>query len=150
MTHIRWSYFAVTVFALLGATCAAAQEQAVTQNGISFVSGGVGADSEERLKAQEKDFNLKLVLTLIEGNYVSGVDVVVKNAAGSTLVEHTAEGPFFMAKLPAGKYTVAATYSSKSQTRKFAIGGKGLHTEYLRWPSDPKTDFTLPPEGTNK
>jgi hypothetical protein len=36
------------------------------QNGATFISGGIGIDSQERLTAREKEFNLKLVFTLAE------------------------------------------------------------------------------------
>ncbi|RSL37836.1 hypothetical protein CEP53_015448, partial [Fusarium sp. AF-6] len=100
----------------------------------------------ERLKAREREFNLKLVFTLVEGNYVADVGVTIKNAAGKTMVEHVADGPFFMAKLPAGAYSVTTVYEGKTQTRKVSIRDGRLHTEYIRWPSNPATDFPLPRE----
>ena len=127
-----------------------APEKVSTQNGVSFISGGIGMDSEERLKAREKEFNLKLVFTLVEGNYVADVGVTIKNAAGKTMVEHVADGPFFMAKLPAGAYSVTAAYEGKTQTRKVSVRDGRLHTEHIRWPSNPETDFPLPPEKTRK
>lgn len=136
---------AATMIAVLGTAQAPAQENVVTQNNVSFVSGGVGVDSEERLKAREKEFNLKLVFTLIEGNYLADVSVRIADTAGKTVIEHVADGPFFMAKLPAGAYMLTASYGDKTQTRKIMVG-KGLRTEYLRWPSNPQTDFSLPRE----
>jgi len=150
MRHLKSLNLAFTILAMVVATCAAAQEQVATQNGVSFISGGIGAGSQEHLKTLEKDFNLKLVFTLSEGNYVADANVVLKNGAGKTLIDHASDGPFFMAKLPAGKYSVTATHSGRTQTRSFTIGSKGMHTEYLRWPSNPKTDFTLPHEATKK
>lgn len=150
MPQSKWLSFVLVFVALLVPAWVIAQEDVATQGGVSFVSGGVGLDSQERLRAREKEFNLKLVFTLVEGNYVADAGVVLKNAAGKILLEATADGPFFLAKLPAGKYTVIATLSGKSETRMFAIRSKGLHTEYLRWPSNPETDFTLPPEGKDK
>jgi len=136
---------AATMIAVLGTAQAPAQEKVVTHNNVSFVSGGVGVDSEERLKAREKEFNLKLVFTLVEGNYLADVSVRVADASGKTVIEHVADGPFFMAKLPAGTYMLTASYGDKTQTRKIMVG-KGLRTEYLRWPSNPQTDFSLPRE----
>jgi len=59
---------------------------------------------------------------IVEGNYLAGVGVTVKNAAGKTVIEHTADGPFFMAKLPAGTYSVSVVDDGKAQTRKVAVG----------------------------
>ena len=123
----------------------AQQEQVLSRGGVSYLSGGVGITSHDRLKAREKEFNLKLVFTLVEGNYLANVSVAVKGAAGKSVVEHFADGPIFMARLPAGAYTVSATYDGVAQTRKVKVGAR-LRTEYLRWPSKPGVDFPLPPE----
>ena len=116
-----------------------------SKDGIEYVSGGIGIDAQDRINERARDFNLKLVFTLNEGNYIADVGVAVKDAKGRTVVEDTAEGPFFLAKLPAGQYTVAATYEGRTVTRKLQVG-KGLRTEYLRWPSNPETDNPLPRE----
>lgn len=145
MLRMKWLGLAAMVFATL-VMAQTPPEKVSTQNGVSFISGGVGMDSEERLKAREREFNLKLVFTLIEGNYVADVAVTIRNTAGKTMVEHVADGPFFMAKLPAGAYSVAAAYEGKTQTRKVSVRDGRLHTEHIRWPSNPATDFPLPRE----
>lgn len=149
MQRMKGVGLAAAVVAMLGSAHAPAQENVITHNNVSFVSGGVGVDSEERLKAREKEFNLKLLFTLVEGNYVADVNVVVKDAAGRTLIEHRADGPFFLAKLPAGPYSVAVTYEGRAQSRTIKVGG-GLRTEHFRWPSNPQTDSTVAPEKGQK
>ncbi len=138
------------VLAALGAAmwvpAHAAPEQVVSKNGVALVSGGIGVDSQQRLKALEPQFNLKLVFTLVEGNYVSDVAVTVRNAAGKVLVEHVADGPFLLVKLPAGRYDVAAVYGGTRKQLQVNVREGRLQTEYVRWPSNPATDFPLPPE----
>ena len=84
---------------------------------MSFISGGVGENSVAALKAREGEFNLKLVFTLTEGAYLADVGVKITDAGGKTVIEHVTDGPIFMARLPAGTYTVAATYNGKPQVR---------------------------------
>lgn len=121
---------------------------AKSQDGIEYLSGGVGVNAQDQINERARDFNLKLVFTLNEGNYVADVGVALKDAKGRTVVEDVADGPFFLAKLPAGQYTVAATYEGRTVTRKLQVG-KGLRTEYLRWPSNPQTDNPLPKESAS-
>lgn len=149
MRRMRWLGLLAIGFATLGAAQAPPQK-AVSQGNVPFVSGGIGVDSKQALKAREKEFNVKLIFTLVEGNYLADVGVTIKDAAGRTVVEQVADGPFFMAKLPPGNYSVTADYGGKAQTRKISASAKGLHTEYFRWPSNPQTDFTLPPERAQK
>lgn len=115
------------------------------QPAIPFVSGGIGIAEQEALKAREGEFNLKLVFTLVEGNYIADVRVQMKDGKGAVVVDHLAGGPFFLVRLPQGRYEVNATYHGKMETRDVRIGER-LRTEYLRWPSDPQTDFPLPAE----
>lgn len=136
-----------TLAGLIGLACiqtsSAIEAVAVTDRGITYVSGGVGEDAEAMLLAQQKNFNLKLLFTLHEGNYLADVNVVVSDARGDKVIEHVADGPFFMAKLPHGQYIVTATYEGKTLTRKVRIGSDRLHTEHLRWPRNPETDFVI-------
>lgn len=108
---------------------------------VTHVSGGIGETEQESLRAQEKNYNLKLVFTLNEGNYLADVGVEVKDAAGKAVVTHVARGPFFLAKLSPGQYAVTATYEGRSITRNVRVAASGLRTEHLRWPSNPATDF---------
>jgi len=36
---------------------------------------------------------------------------------------------------------VTATYGGDNVTRKVSVGERGTRTAYLRWPSNPETDF---------
>ena len=116
-------------------------------SGITFVSGGIGADSREDLAAREKSYNFKLVMTLEgSGTFVSDALVTLTGANGRKLVEHVAEGPLFLAGLPAGTYVVSAKFRDQTHTRKFQLRADRLHTEYMRWPAQPDLDVTLPRE----
>lgn len=148
MRWMRWLGLAAIMVSGFGFAQMSA-EKVMTQNGVSFVSGGIGVASQERLKAREKEFNLKLVFTLIEGNYLADIAVAIRDAKGKAVIEHVADGPFFMARLPAGAYVVTAARNGETQTRKVAVRSGRLLTEYMRWPSKPGIDFPLPPE-TNR
>jgi hypothetical protein len=97
----------------------------------------------ETASALERGYNLKLVFTLVEGNYVSDVAVVVKDRAGIPVLVVFAPGPLVLAKLPRGSYVVEATYGSSTLTRRVDVRDR-MRTEYVRWPSDPETDFPGP------
>jgi hypothetical protein len=111
-----------------------AEEEAVQNSGgVSYVSGGVGTASSDRLSALAKDFNLKLVFALKSGDYVSGVDVTIADAAGKTLVNTKSEGPWFLTRLPAGNFKIAATFDGKTESRTIAVGAEKMKTVDFRW-----------------
>jgi len=135
---------AVTLAAAVSAAMVHAQAGVGATATPAYVSGGVGDADAERLKSQERDYDLKLVFTLNEGNYVASVGVSLRDAKGNQVIDTVSDGPIFMAKLPAGEYTVAATYEGRTVTRKIGVPTRGLRTEHLRWQGNPATDFAVP------
>jgi hypothetical protein len=107
-----------------------------TGGGVSYVSGGIGTDSIDRLSSLAGDFNLKLVFALNSGAYVSDVRVAIANAAGKTLLDTTSEGPWFLTRLPVGNYQIVATFAGHAVTRQIAVGAAKLRTVDFRWTSE--------------
>ena len=104
---------------------------------VTYFSGGIGDEDEARLLARQNEFNLKLLFTLNEGNYLAGVDVAIADSGGRNVVQTVSEGPYLMASLPAGQYTISATRDGKTITRKVQVSNRGLRTEHMRWPAAP-------------
>lgn len=124
---------------LLAAAAGAADndiESVRTAGSVSYVSGGVGTESIERLNSIAGNFNLKLVFALKSGEYVSSVQVSVADAAGKTFLDTTSEGPWLLAKLPAGRYRVSATFAGKAVTQNAALDAAKLRTLDFRWGSE--------------
>ena len=115
----------IALVLILPATCVRA---AADPASFDYVTSGVGADEIERLKPREKDFNLKLVFTLVEGNYISDVAVTVKDKTGVPVLVLFSPGPLVLAKLPRGSYVLEATYENSKQTRKVDVRER-LRTE---------------------
>lgn len=107
-----------------------------TAGGVSYVSGGVGADSIDQLNAIAGKFNVKLVFALQSGNYVSDVKVAIADARGKTLLDTTSAGPWFLARLPVGKYQIVATFAGNAVQRQITVGTAKLQTIDLRWASE--------------
>jgi len=104
-----------------------------TSADVPTLSGGVGIESSGELRPQQRNFNLKFVFTLREGDYIADVAVKIAEPNGRVVLEKTADGPIFMVRLPAGHYVATLTYEGVTQTRKLAVREKGLRTEQLRW-----------------
>ena len=101
--------------------------------GLPYVSGGVGEESLQQLKDHVSEFNLKLVFAMTSGSYLSDVRVAIADAKGKTLLEATSDGPWFLAKLPGGRYRVVASYAGKAIERSIAVDAKALKTVDFRW-----------------
>ncbi len=112
-----------------------AKSEQVTQapSGVMYVTGGASSEAVDTLKTMEKDFNLKLVFSNGAGAYLSDVKVTIADASGHTALDVTSEGPWVMAKLPAGAYTVDATFNGKTQRRNVNVAGGRLAAVDLQW-----------------
>ena len=128
---------AALLAAWLPATVAARSEEVVTApSGVTYVSGGAGTEAVDRLRAMEKDFNLKLVFALNNGEYVADVRVTVVDAANKVVLDTTSEGPWLLARLPAGTYQVNAAYGRSQEHRSVALSPASLKTVDFRWPTE--------------
>lgn len=101
---------------------------------VYWVSGGVSADERDEMILALPDHNLK-VLTAAEksGAFLAGAQVVVRDAAGRTLLETSLDGPWLLARLPPGNYQLIATLGGKSQTRAFTAPASGRREIFLYW-----------------
>jgi len=77
-----------------------------SQTGISYMTGGVGLEERAVMKKEAESYNLWLEFATKNGNYLSDVDVRIKDEKGAVVLEEKSTGPWFLASLPAGKYMV--------------------------------------------
>lgn len=99
---------------------------------VQYVSGGVGIEEREAMKAFQKDYNLKLVFALRTGEYLSNVKVVIKDEEGRALLSADSNGPWFMARLPEGLYTLEVSFGDSKFTKQVSVG-RGLRTILFHW-----------------
>jgi hypothetical protein len=109
------------------------QPEVKTYNGVMYLSGGIGVDELETLRLMEKDYALKLSFAEKAGNYLSDVQVVIKDTAGDTVLDAVSQGPWLFTKLPAGKYTVMATTMGRTHQQVARVTSKGQTWLYFYW-----------------
>ena len=97
-----------------------------TDDGVRFVSGGIGTHDARHIRALQKDFRLKLQFAASSGHFLSEVRVQIRNATGGTVVELTTEGPVLLVDLPAGSYALHAEYDESEVEKPLTVPAKGL------------------------
>ena len=100
---------------------------------ITYVSGGVGDESLARMTAMVSDYNVKFVFAKTSGEFVSGVMVTITDAKGRTVVDAKSDGPWFLTRLPAGNYQIAASLAGKTERQQIDVGSSKLSTVDFRW-----------------
>ncbi|HYQ39760.1 MAG TPA: carboxypeptidase regulatory-like domain-containing protein [Pseudomonas sp.] len=103
------------------------------QNGITYLSGGIGEDESQAMK-QVKGYNLHMTFSAGAANdYLSGVDVVITTVEGRSIVSLSQVGPIVYVKLPAGKYLVVASQNGREKRSTVALDGTKTGTVNLHW-----------------
>ncbi|MGF0241536.1 hypothetical protein ACQR3P_19990 [Rhodococcus sp. IEGM1300] len=112
------------------------QIQRQDQNGIAYLSGGIGEDEAKAIQ-QATGYNLHMTFSIgPEGKYVPDVDVVVQKAKGETVLKLNQAGPLVYVQLPPGKYTVAATRNGKVQHNTTDVGTSTARNLVFHWNAD--------------
>lgn len=92
---------------------------------VIYRSGGVGAEEVTAMKQVSAQYPLELLFVVKDETghnaYGAGDRVTIRNATGSVVLDTRSEGPFLLARLLPGKYTVEATHNGKSQKRAATV-----------------------------
>lgn len=119
----------------LAFSAAAALPQAKTENGITYLAGGIGRDESAAMKAEAKDYPLSMVFSGGKHNaYLADIKVTIKDGADKTVLDTVADGPIMLVKLPAGKYAVAAMKDGKTLHRAVQVKAEGDRQVHFHWP----------------
>ncbi len=104
---------------------------------IEYLTGGIGLDESTAIQSASKVWPLTIELAIEDkksADFAADVNVVISDIHHPEL-NVTSGGPFLLAKVKPGKYTVAATLAGKT-LRKQVVVTAGIPTkvEFL-WPT---------------
>lgn len=123
-----------------GLMCAAAFAQmpaTQTAQGVEYVTGGFGSDESTAIKAAKAQYPVALTFAATgdDGStpYVAEVGLEITDAQGKSVLSVPSVGPYFLAKLQPGTYTVKATYEGKTQTQEVKVAGPGSVDVRIAW-----------------
>jgi hypothetical protein len=109
-----------------------------SQGQTEFVTGGIGRDESEVMKREARAWPLLLELTQASAprpEYISDVQITVKDKSGNTVLDATAEGPYMLIRLAPGKYSLDATYEAVTLHRDLKLEQGRNRKMVLVWPS---------------
>jgi len=124
----------VAVTAMSASTTALPPEQ--VQGSVSYLSGGIGLDESNAIKQAASQYPLELEFVrkaTPKAEYLSDIKVTIKDHAGKTVLETMSNGPFLLAKLPAGQFTVTAEQGGEAKKRVVHIKAQGHERLMFVW-----------------
>jgi hypothetical protein len=103
------------------------------QGDVSFVSGGVGLDESKALQHAQSQWPLSLRFTGPGSDFLADVHVRVVDAHNGEVLSATSRGPYMLARLRPGRYTVHAQYKDNDQTKSVTVPAKGTAKAAFYW-----------------
>ena len=108
--------------------------QTKTENGISYMSGGVGKPEAKAMEEEARHYPLSMVFSAAKDNeFLANVHVSIKNQSSKEVLSAVSDGPIMLVKLPAGKYTIAAAAHGKTLHRTVQVPSKGDRQISFHW-----------------
>jgi hypothetical protein len=124
---------AVSVFAASGAFAAESglPVPVKTAQGIKFYNGGVGVGERSRMPQL---YPLKIVLATDSGLYLNDAQVTIRDRSGTEVLSVRADnGPWLVADVPAGSYTIEAVLEGNSKKASVSVASGKKQTAILTW-----------------
>ena len=108
-----------------------------TQNGVNYLSGGIGLDESRAVAAAAKDYSLMLTFaTQQSGKYLADIHVMIADKSGEPVLDAVADGPMLLVQLPSGQYKIRAASDDRQVTKTVSISGNRTTKVTLYWPDD--------------
>lgn len=93
-------------------------------NRIRYISGGVGREEQERIKAAEANYPVKVTFAAEGGAFLSDIQVDVKDGEGKDILSLITDGPVLLMDLQPGTYTLTASNGTEAKEHTFSLKKK--------------------------
>jgi len=103
------------------------------QNGISFLSGGIGQPEISSMRHVAKDYDLTLTFADVGGHFLAGVKVIISDGYGNVVLD-VSSNPILSTRLPSGVYKVVATICDETIAKKTPVIIGRPHQVIFTWP----------------
>ena len=121
---------------LLSSTTGASAALKVEQNGpVAFVSGGVGEEERQEIGKLAPAYSLELLFATkgSPNEYLADIKVEIKDKNGNVMLDTVAQGPFLLAKMPPGRYSVNADNDGAVKQQTIQVAGNKPHRVVFIW-----------------
>ena len=108
------------------------------QGNVTYLSGGIGQTGANAIKRVARAYPLELEFLAKakpKDGYLADVRVQIRDAHDKMVLKAVSEGPFLLARIPAGKYTISADHDGNIEYRKVEIAAKEHRRLVFEWRS---------------
>jgi len=131
-----WAAGAATAATAMDGSAAKLPAETV-QGQARYISGGIGRGEALAFEHAQSRYPLSLEFAQKakpHDEFTAGVKVMVRDARGKIALATVSQGPFLLAKLPAGRYDIKATQDGRTLERHATVTDGGhAHVAFV-WP----------------
>lgn len=98
---------------------------------VPWMSGGIGDEAREEMRKSASAYNVHVVFSARNGNYLAAIPVTVTRRNGQKIHSGVSEGPPLYLKLPPGSYQIAAEIDGVWQKRRIEALASGRPTKVM-------------------
>jgi hypothetical protein len=103
-------------------------------HGIPYLIGGISADEVDAIRPYLSQFNLRVIFSEgTSGRSITDVNVNLYDTEGKLVFRLAGAQPQLLLNIPAGTYTILASYNGDKQRHKFSIGSDEHKKIILNW-----------------
>jgi hypothetical protein len=114
----------------------------MSKAGVEYMSGGIGQDEERLMETVEPRWPADFEFAIQDhdhdrADFAASVRVTVRNTdTGAAVIDHVdSRGPFMVARLDPGHYTVDATLGGQTVQHDITVNGTGAAKALFLFPS---------------
>jgi hypothetical protein len=97
-----------------------------TEQDRPYITGGVSIEEAYSLEAVRNDFRLWLVTAdRTTGAWLAGARATIRDSGGNEVLQTTLEGPYLLADLQPGRYTIETEFNGQRKSESVQIGRQG-------------------------
>lgn len=139
MTIMHLAMFSVFLAACPAMAVAAAADLPPEriQGEVLYRSGGIGEDEAKAMQEAAREYPLALEFVAREGDghgaFLADVDVSIRDAGGNQVLRTRSDGPYLLARLPAGRYVITARHEDTPHERRITIPARGGRHVTFGW-----------------
>lgn len=95
---------------------------AKTENGVTYLCGGIGQDEASEMKEAARDYDLMLTFAARDGSYLADVNVDIADARDNSLLKTTCNAPIMLVDLGrSGTYRIRAETGGNTVSRSVRV-----------------------------
>jgi hypothetical protein len=104
-------------------------DQETTVSGVQVMCGGIGSDEADPRYA---NYPAKIEVAGGYGQWLGDNQIAISGSGQNITAQ--CKGPWFMAQLQPGRYTVSVTHGATSHTARLSVAASGQHKIIVRFP----------------